>query len=62
VPGIVTSPYAKKGFIDHQVLTTDAYLKFIEDDFMGGARLNPATDGRPDPAPMSGRTNRSSGT
>ena len=51
VPGIVISPYAKKGFIDHQVLTTDAYLKFIEDDFMGGARLNPATDGRPRPAP-----------
>jgi phospholipase C len=51
VPGIVISPYAKKGFIDHQVLTTDAYLKFIEDDFLGGARLNPATDGRPDPRP-----------
>jgi hypothetical protein len=26
-------------------------MKFIEDDFMGGARLNPATDGRPDPRP-----------
>ncbi len=51
VPGIVISPYAKKGFIDHQVLTTDAYLKFIEDDFMGGARLNPATDGRRDSRP-----------
>jgi len=51
VPGLVISPYAKKGFIDHQVLTTDAYLKFIEDDFLGGARLNPATDGRRDPRP-----------
>jgi len=51
VPGIVISPYAKTGYIDHQVLSTDAYLKFIEDDFMGGARLNPATDGRPDPRP-----------
>jgi hypothetical protein len=23
-------------------------LKFIEDDFLAGARLNPKTDGRPD--------------
>ena len=51
VPSIVISPYAKKGYIDHQTLSQDAYLKFIEDDFLGGARLNPATDGRPDPRP-----------
>jgi phospholipase C len=49
VPGLVISPYAKHGFIDHQRLSSDAYLKFIEDDFLGGARLNPKTDGRPDP-------------
>ncbi len=51
VPGIVISPYAKRGFIDRQTLSSDAYLKFIEDDFLGGARLNPATDGRPDRRP-----------
>jgi phospholipase C len=51
VPGIMISPYAKRGFIDSQRLSTDAYLKFIEDDFLGGARLNPATDGRPDRRP-----------
>jgi phospholipase C len=51
VPGLVISPYAKKGYIDHQTLSSDAYLKFIEDDFLGGARLNPKTDGRPDPRP-----------
>jgi phospholipase C len=51
VPGLVISPYAKKGFIDHQTLSFDAYAKFIEDDFLGGARLDPATDGRPDPRP-----------
>ena len=45
------SPYAKKGYIDHTTLSSDAYLKFIEDDFLGGARLNPKTDGRPDPRP-----------
>jgi phospholipase C len=51
VPGLVISPYARKGYVDHQVLSFDAYLKFIEDDFLGGARLNPKTDGRPDPRP-----------
>jgi phospholipase C len=51
VPGLVISPFAKHGYIDHQILSTDAYLKFIEDDFLGGARLNPRTDGRFDPRP-----------
>jgi phospholipase C len=51
VPGLVVSPYAKSGYIDHQQLSHDAYLKFIEDDFLEGARLNPATDGRPDRRP-----------
>jgi len=51
VPGLVISPYAKAGYVDNQQLSHDAYLKFIEDDFLGGERLNPATDGRPDPRP-----------
>ena len=51
VPGLVISPYARQGYIDHQVLSFDAYLKFIEDDFLGGQRLDPQTDGRPDPRP-----------
>ena len=51
VPALVISPYARHGYIDHQVLSFDAYNKFIEDDFLGGARLNPRTDGRPDPRP-----------
>jgi phospholipase C len=51
VPGLVISPYARTGYIDHQVLSFDAYLEFIEDDFLGGQRLNPATDGRPDSRP-----------
>lgn len=51
VPALVISPYAKKGFIDHETLSFDAYLKFIEDIFLGGQRLDPATDGRPDPRP-----------
>jgi phospholipase C len=51
VPGLVISPFAREGYIDHQTLSFDAYLKFIEDDFLGGARLDPATDGRPDARP-----------
>jgi phospholipase C len=58
VPAMVISPYAKAGSIDHQPLSSDAYAKFIEDDFLpptgcNGApcRLNPATDGRPDSRP-----------
>jgi phospholipase C len=51
VPGLVISPYARHGYIDHQVLSFDAYLKFIEDDFLGSARIDPTTDGRPDPRP-----------
>ena len=51
VPGLVISPYARQGFVDHQTLSFDAYLKFIEDDFMGGARIDPRTDGRPDSRP-----------
>jgi phospholipase C len=51
VPGLVISPYARRGFIDHQILSFDAYAKFIEDDFLNGERLDPTSDGRPDPRP-----------
>ncbi len=34
VPALVISPYARQGYIDHQTLSFDAYLKFIEDDFL----------------------------
>jgi len=51
VPGLVISAYARHGYIDHQTLSFDAYVKFIEDDFLGGRRLDPRTDGRPDPRP-----------
>jgi phospholipase C len=51
VPGLVISPYARRGFIDHQTLSFDAYVKFIEDDFLRGKRLDPKTAGGPDPRP-----------
>jgi phospholipase C len=51
VPGILISPWAKQGTIDHQDLSFDAYLKLIEDRFLTGNRLDPKTDGRPDSRP-----------
>jgi phospholipase C len=51
VPGLTISPWVKNGPPDHTVYSHDAYLRFIEDIFMDGARLDPATDGRPDPRP-----------
>ena len=49
VPALIISPYAKKGLVDHQVCSTDCYLKFIEDAFLDGERMSQA--GRPDPRP-----------
>jgi phospholipase C len=51
VPGLLISPFARQGYVDHQTLSFDAYLRLIEDLFVGGQRLDPETDGRPDPRP-----------
>jgi phospholipase C len=51
VPGLLISPYARRGYVDHQTLSFDAYAKLIEADFLGGQRLDPKTDGRPDRRP-----------
>ena len=51
VPGMVISPYARQGYIDHQTLSHDAYVKLIEDIFINDQRIDPTTDGRPDPRP-----------
>jgi len=51
VPALLISPWARAGEIDHQNLSFDAYLKLIEDRFLGGQRLDPKTDGRPDSRP-----------
>ena len=58
VPGLVISPYARQGFIDHQILSQDAYLRFIELRWLRGQALNPRTDGRPDPRPDVRETRR----
>jgi phospholipase C len=51
VPGLVISPWARAGAIDHTQLSFDSYLRLIEDRFVGGQRLDPKTDGRPDSRP-----------
>ncbi len=51
VPALVISPWARRGYVDHQALSFDAFNKFIEDDFLRHARIDPRTDGRPDPRP-----------
>jgi phospholipase C len=50
VPGIVISPYVA-GRFDHQILSFDAYNRFIEDVFLDSQRLDPRSDGRPDSRP-----------
>jgi len=59
VPALVISPYAKTGYIDHQTLSSDAYLKFIEDDFLGGSSSIPRPMGDPTHGPTSARTRKS---
>jgi len=51
VPSLLISPYARQGYIDHQTLSFDAYLKLIEDRFLDGERLDPGTLDRPDSRP-----------
>src|SRR5262249_53541466 len=52
VPGLVISPWVKQaGLIDKQVLSHAVYIKFNEDVFLGGQRIDPKTGGRPDSRP-----------
>ncbi|MBV8927584.1 MAG: hypothetical protein JO152_00485, partial [Mycobacteriaceae bacterium] len=51
VPGLMISPYARSGMIDHRPFSFDAYATFIEDIFLGSARLDPAQLLNPDHRP-----------
>jgi phospholipase C len=57
VPALVISPFSIAGKIDHQALSFDALLKLVEDVFLDGERLDPATDGRADLRPDVRETN-----
>lgn len=39
VPGLLISPWARPGYVDHQVLSPDAYLKLIEDLWLNKKRI-----------------------
>ena len=52
LPGLLISPWADRDLdIDHRTLSFDAYLRLIEDRFLGGQRLDGENQGRPDPRP-----------
>jgi phospholipase C len=51
VPAFMISPYAKESYVEHQILSSDAFLKFMEDRWMDGERLDGDTDGWKDPRP-----------
>ncbi len=51
VPGLLVSAWAKPGYIDHNVLSFNAYAVLIEDLFMGSTRLDPVAMGEPDKRP-----------
>jgi phospholipase C len=41
VPMMVISPYAKRNFIDHTLTDQTSILKFVEDNWLGGQRVQP---------------------
>src|SRR5262249_48791702 len=51
VPGLVISPYARRGLTDPQRGSSHASRMSSGAPSPGGARLDPATDGRPDSRP-----------
>ena len=38
---MVISPYAKANFIDHTVVDQTSVLRFVEDNWLGGERVQP---------------------
>jgi phospholipase C len=41
IPLLVLSPYAKKNYVDHTLTDQTSVLRFIEDNWLGGTRLQP---------------------
>jgi phospholipase C len=41
VPLLVISPYAKSNFIDHTLVDQTSVLRFVEDNWLGGQRIQP---------------------
>ena len=41
VPLMVISPFAKKNYVDHTLVDQSSVLRFIEDNWLGGQRIQP---------------------
>ena len=46
LPLLVISPYAKQNFVDHTVTDQSSILRFIEDNWVGGQRIDGSFDSR----------------
>lgn len=46
LPLLVISPYAKANFVDHTVTDQSSILRFIEDNWVGGQRIDGSFDSR----------------
>jgi phospholipase C len=44
LPLLVISPYAKRNFVDHTVTDQSSILRFVEDNWLGGQRINGSFD------------------
>ncbi len=60
VPGLMISPDARRGSIDHQILSFDAFLKLIEDLSSAASGWTPPLTGGRTPVPRGARTRPSS--
>jgi hypothetical protein len=41
IPLLVISPYSKKNYIDHTLTDQSSVLKFVEDNWLAGQRIQP---------------------
>ena len=41
IPLLVISPFAKKNYVDHTLTDQTSILKFVEDNWLGGERIQP---------------------
>jgi phospholipase C len=46
LPLLVVSPYAKRNYVDHTVTDQSSILRFIEDNWVGGQRIDGSFDSR----------------
>jgi phospholipase C len=46
LPLLVVSPYAKRNFVDHTLTDQSSILRFIEDNWVGGQRIDGSFDSR----------------